>query len=91
MAVALDAEFNTARYRWTGPGSPSRVFPGRNARIALSNTRKQDIVALLEAEGIPLTPEFVRLLRHRRTQLRTAWQKAVPYRVERWAAAGWYV
>lgn len=82
--------FNTARYRWTGPLSPGRVFPGRNSRIALSNTHKEDIVVLLEAEGIPLTPEFVRMLRQRRTQLRTAWAKAVPNRVSRWAAAGWY-
>ena len=41
----------------------------------------------MEADGVPLTPEFVR---YRRKQLRPAWQKVVPNRVERWAAAGWY-
>lgn len=56
--------------------SPGRVFPGRNARnarIALGNTRKEEIVALLEAEGIPLTPGDVQLLRQRRKRLRLAW------------------
>jgi hypothetical protein len=82
--------FNAARHRWAGPAKPGLVFPGRNARIALADAHGEDIVALLKGEGIPLTPEFVRLLRDRRTQLRPAWERVVPNRVGRWAAAGWY-
>lgn len=36
-----------------------------------------------------LTPEFVRLLRDRRRELRAAWEKVLPNRVGRWTAAGW--
>lgn len=82
--------FNTARYRWTGPARPGLVLPGRNNKIALAAADREDIVALLEAEGVPLTPEFVRLLKNRRRELRAAWEKVVPNRVGRWAAAGWY-
>ncbi|WP_439627006.1 hypothetical protein [Gemmata sp.] len=39
---------------------------------------------------MPLTPGFVQLLRDRRHGLREAWEKVVPNRVGRWAAAGWY-
>jgi hypothetical protein len=51
---------------------------------------REDIIALLKAEGVPLTPEFVRLLRDRRRELRPSWEKVLPNRVGRWAAAGWY-
>lgn len=78
--------FNAARYRWSGPAKPGLVFPGRNARIALADTRGEDIVALLKAEGVPLTPAFVRLLRQRRKQLRPKWEKVVPNRMGRWQA-----
>lgn len=69
---------------------PRPTEAGRNAPSALADARTEDIVALLDVEGVALTPEFVWLLRHRRAQLRTAWEKVVPNRVERWAAAEWY-
>jgi hypothetical protein len=82
--------FNAARYRSAGPARPGLVFPGRNRRIGVAAAGREDIVALLEAEGVPLTPGFVRLLRERRKQLRPAWERVMPHRVGRWAAAGWY-
>ena len=80
---------NAARYRRAGPARPGLVFPGRNRRIALGNVYQEDIVALLTAEGVPLTPEFVGLLRGRRKELRASWERVVPNRVGQWAAAGW--
>ncbi|QDU20982.1 helicase-related protein [Urbifossiella limnaea] len=82
--------FNAAHYKWGGPARPGLVFPGRNRRIALADVQQEDIVALLKAEGVLLTPEFERLLRDRRTELRPAWEKVMWNRVGRWKADGWY-
>ncbi len=82
--------FNTARYQWTGAARPGLVLPGRNSRIGLAQADREDIVALLQTEGVALTPEFVRQLRRRRAELRPSWAKVVPNRVARWEAAGWY-
>jgi hypothetical protein len=82
--------FNAARYGQAGPARPGLVLPGRNRRIASAGVRGEDILALLEAEGVPLTPEFVRLLKDRRRQLRGTWDRVVPNRVRAWSRAGWY-
>lgn len=60
------------------------------AAAPASVAARQNLVAPLKAEGIPLTPEFVRLISDRRRELRAAWEKVLPNRVGRWAAAGWY-
>ncbi len=65
-------------------------MPSRHPQITAAKGICEDIVSLLKAEGVPLTPGFVQLLRDRRHGLREAWEKVVPNRVGRWAAAGWY-
>lgn len=82
--------FNTARYRWAGAAWPGAVLPGCNRKISLAQADREDIVELLRDEGVALTPEFGRLLRQRRAELRPFWAKVVPNRVARWEAVGWY-
>ena len=82
--------FNRSRYAWTGPEVSGGVFPGRNRSLASEEVDREDIVKLLAAEGIPLSAEFMRLLRERRLELREAWRNVVPLRVASWEQAGWY-
>ena len=82
--------FNAPRYRWDGPAETGHVFPRRGSRVSAAQVAREDIVALLEAEGVPLTPEFAGLLRERRRQLRVHWRRAMPHRVAAWESAGWY-
>ncbi|QDU21799.1 hypothetical protein [Urbifossiella limnaea] len=82
--------FNAARYRWACPARPGLVLAGCNHRIALVDAHKEDVVGLLKAEGVPLTTEFVRLLRTRRNELRPMRVMVMPNQVGRWAATGWY-
>lgn len=82
--------FNRSRYEWSGRGRCGTVFPNKTGIVDAEQVAKEDIIALLDAEGIPLTPEFVQLLKARRSSLRSSWEKAAPERVAAWAAAGWY-
>jgi hypothetical protein len=51
---------------------------------------REDIVGLLTAEGLPVTPELASTLRARRAELREPWRKVLPLRVASWERAGWY-
>ena len=72
-----------------GPAPPGFVVTGQNQPVPSTTAAGEDIIALLEAEGVPLTPEFMRRLRDRRRQLRPRWERVIPHRVGRSAASGW--
>jgi superfamily II DNA or RNA helicase len=82
--------FNRSRYSWSGPGKPGAVFPGGNRSLLPHEVDAEDIVKQLAAEGIVLTPEFERLVRTRRAELRERWRAVLPARVASWDEAGWY-
>jgi hypothetical protein len=82
--------FNQARYVWAGHGDAGAVFPGRNRNLRLEEVEREDIIRLLVAEEIAVTPDFARLLRDRRRELRESWRRVMQLRVESWEAAGWY-
>jgi len=82
--------FNRSRYAWTGTSHSGPVLPGHNISLDPEQTKREDILALLREEGIVLTPEFARMLKARRQQLRESWRRALPLRVASWVTAGWY-
>jgi hypothetical protein len=82
--------FNRSRYSWSGQGRSGPVFPGRDRRLTTDEVGRDDIIQLLVAEEIALTPEVVQRLRARRRELRESWRRALPLRVASWEAAGWY-
>jgi len=82
--------FNRSRYAWAGPGKVGEVFVGRERSLTVAEVAQEDIIQLLIAEEIALTPEFVHLLRKRRMELRESWRRVLPLRVESWDRAGWY-
>lgn len=82
--------FNKSRYEWTGDGVHGPIFPGGNRGISHQNVAQEDIFTLLPQEGIYLGADLARILLQRRSELRTAWAKILPQRVESWSAAGWY-
>ena len=82
--------FNRARYVWEGPGLSGPVLPGADHLVTPGEADAEDIVKLLAAEDIPLNPEFARLLRERRRELRPYWERVLPLRVVGWERAGWY-
>lgn len=82
--------FNRSRYDWNGEAEFGRVMPGGNTPIGRWRVDQEDIFQLLRNEGIYLPSSFERILWERRRQLRHSWVRAVPQRVRRWDAAGWY-
>jgi hypothetical protein len=82
--------FNRSRYSWQGGGRRGSVFPGGDRSIDRGQVDQEDIIRLLDAEGIALTPVFAGLLRRRRLELREWWGKVLPSRVAAWERAGWY-
>lgn len=82
--------FNRSRYEWPGLGRCGTVFARKSEYLHAKQIRREDIIALLDAEGIPLAPDFQRMLRDRRRELRHCWEEIIPLRVACWSAAGWY-
>ncbi|WP_404308163.1 helicase-related protein [Neorhodopirellula lusitana] len=82
--------FNHSRYQWQGEYEFGRVLPGGNTAIGLWRVGTEDIFQLLEREKIFLPQPLRQLLRKRRRKLRGSWKHAVPNRVARWEAGGWY-
>lgn len=82
--------FNRSRYEWSGRGRCGPIFRLRDRPVGPRTASRVDIIKVLGAEGIPLTPEFVRLLRERRRELREPWGRLLPARVASWDRAGWY-
>jgi superfamily II DNA or RNA helicase len=81
---------NRARFHTRGEGRSGAVLPGRNRNISAATAAGEEVISLLRAESVALTPDFERLLRARRRELRPRWQAVLPRRVRVWAAAGWY-
>jgi hypothetical protein len=82
--------FNHSRYCWTGPLRVGRVLAGGNRRIGPAQADREDLLQLLQAEGIVLSKAFEELLRQRRRELKPFWANAIPRRVASWERAGWY-
>ncbi len=82
--------FNRSRYAWEGNGYDGDVFNEPDKELDQDEAQREDIFHLLEAEGIYLNADMLRLLTNRRTQLRKSWEKVIPKRVSSWARAGWY-
>lgn len=82
--------FNRSRYAWEGDGYHGDVFNEPDKKLDQKEALREDIFHLLEAEGIYLNADMVRLLTNRRIQLRKSWGKVIPKRVSSWAQAGWY-
>ena len=66
------------------------VYPPVKRWFASDNVDDEDLLKLLEAEGISTCPNLQALIRKRRSDLRESWMKVHPQRVEMWAKAGWY-
>jgi superfamily II DNA or RNA helicase len=81
---------NRACYDWLGPSASGRVLPGGNNGIGRGKALREDLFALLRAEGIYLDPGLELWLRRRRAALKPSWRKVVPRRVRSWELAGWY-
>lgn len=82
--------FNRSRYAWEGDGYHGDVFNEPDRELNQNEAQREDIFHLLEAEGIYLNADMVRLLTNRRNQLRKSWEKVLAKRVSSWARAGWY-
>ena len=63
------------------------VFPRRDRPLASGAADRENVIKLLGNEKISLTPEFMRLRKHR-LQSRESWSGVLPQRSKSWEKAG---
>src|SRR5690349_19543281 len=66
---------NPSSFDQEGRGTGRQVFLLKGEPRTPRMVGREDIIVLLAAEGIALTPEFAQLLRQRRRELRELWRK----------------
>jgi hypothetical protein len=82
--------FSHSRYNWLGRGCYGSIFYAGDRRLWPGEAAGEDIIQLLQDEGIPLDREFEHILIRRRQELRPPWEAVLPRRVQSWAEAGFY-
>jgi superfamily II DNA or RNA helicase/GNAT superfamily N-acetyltransferase len=81
--------FNYSAYNWQGPRVDTRkVFGTDNG--GTPKIDDQDIIYLLEQEGIEISSVMKRWIFQRRKMHSHRWRCALPRRVQKWRRAGWY-